>query len=549
MKKLLVLCWRQLNILIHRYLILSFISFILSYKFIFKDIEQFNECRFWCVIAVLTFIAFFFGKSGALQSSFIYIGFLVSVLFCENDKTIDFSINIYSEKAIILSLVLLLVYELQLILKYVGDRQVKKSDHLMKQGDLYPGREKDYKEISKYLSNHSILAIDSPYGNGKSSIVEALRREKEQEWEFINFGILSTTVENVEFCIVREINRLLESHGIFSNPISKIKSLFSHDFSYCVGEMLFENQSYEDQIKNFVADISSLGKVVVLNFEDIDRITNPEHLNKMFSICDTLLKYESKNGEKYIKIIYQCNVKKLQELFGGEDKRYVDKYIPYSVSLSNLLGDFFQFVLNINRQKYKTIQNINFGFLSKGCNSVLLNRRLPLAINGHTARDVERVLDKVNFAFETCEFLSIQESNHIEATVYFFIMQEYFQNVYDALKKNTLLLDQKLFHYYDKAILSGSIESLKEIWNRIRMGFLPEEIDFTKKNGNLSNLINKFFGESDNKRAKDNIDTLFLLLALGIPDDERVLSQTDVNTEKEYIFMRLLQAYKKNDVG
>ena len=47
------------------------------------------------------------------------------------------------------------------------------------------------------------------------------------------------------------------------------------------------------QMIDFVKGVQRLKEVIVLNFEDIDRIKDRKFINKIFSICDTLLKYES----------------------------------------------------------------------------------------------------------------------------------------------------------------------------------------------------------------------------------------------------------------
>jgi len=521
---------RTLNILIHRYLPFLVISAILAYEFVFKVTNGVYGPRFFEAVAIIFVAIFLFGKRGKFQVLSICIGFVL----CWG--AYQYSIS----QCILFPLIILgFLLVLALISFFVAGKG-DDSATLMTEKDLYSERVRDFRKISSYLSNHSVLAIDSPYGNGKSSVVEALR-SKESEWRFITFGILSTTVENVEYCIVREIGRLLESEGIYSNPISKIKSFFSHDFAYCVGELLFESPSYEDQLKNFVADIRKLGKVIVLNFEDIDRVTDTNHLNKVFSICDSLLKYEAKEKDKYIKVIYQCNIKTLRELFGDKngDRRYIEKYIPHSISLDTLAGNFFNYVKEKNVDKYGCIKKLNFNFLSARPMSVLAGHELPLLLDGHTVRGIEQILDKVNFTFENDDKFSIDNDDDVRAAVIFFITRYFFKDIYNALDKNKKMIDQRIIRYNDKKGEEYS-KSLKEIWNEINTSYLPHD----RSPSSIRDYVDIFFDEDTNKNAKENKDFLVIMFFLGFTDDD-LLTPYSMNDEREEKFLLLLKEYSR----
>lgn len=215
-KLLLTQCCRAFQIIVHRYLIFSFVAFIIASKLVFAETEQ-DLFVLLCAVAVLGFVIVFFGRRGAMYSYFIGLGFLASVT-CSVLGWVAFFIEI----PLFLAVSMYLVTD-----ERNNDRKLKKEimSKFMTANDLYAERKESFEAILKYISNHSVIGIDSPYGNGKSSVVEALRR-KRRNWEFITIGILSTTLENVEFCIIREINRVLESYGVFSNPISKVKSFF-----------------------------------------------------------------------------------------------------------------------------------------------------------------------------------------------------------------------------------------------------------------------------------------------------------------------------------
>ncbi len=500
-KLLLTQCCRAFQIIVHRYLIFSFVAFIIASKFVFAETEQ-DLFVLLCAVAVLGFVIVFFGRRGAMYSYFIGLGFLASVT-CSVLGWVAFFIEI----PLFLAVSMYLVAD-----ERNNDRKLKKEimSKFMTANDLYPERRDSFEAILKYISNHSVIGIDSPYGNGKSSVVEALRR-KRRNWEFITIGILSTTLENVEFCIIREINRVLESYGVFSNPISKVKSFFSHDFAYCVGDFLFESQSYEEQMRNYVDDIQKIGKVIVLNFEDIDRITNIEHLNKIFAICDTLLKIEAKREPKkrFIKVIYQYSEKTLDKLFMENygDERYTEKYIPHSVSLPVLTGEFFKKVLEKNLEKYDEIRDYKFDFLGNPYEQILLQQtNLRLDLEKITVRAIEQVLDKVNSAFKLYG-VKKGDTMFFETAVIFNITKYFFPDIYKVLKKEKLMDDQTIFHYFERDGRE-TVFSLMGVRKKIT------------ENGTAPALfIEKFFDEKVNKKAQNNKNALIILSLLGYDDD------------------------------
>lgn len=500
----------EIKKIVHRYLILFFITFVISHNFLFNDPAGLNVFHLHCALVVLAFVAIFLGNRSAIQTFFICAGFFFSmmcygtndILHCFLNTFNDNIFNTYSAETIILISIGILPVLLKFFTYLVSEKASK-----MLLWDLYPERRNTYYAITRYLSNHSILAIDSPYGNGKTTMVEILKNEN-KKWNFITIGILSTTVENVEFCIVREINRVLESKGVFLNPISKIKTFFSNDFTFCIGDFLFEDQSYEEQIKDFVSGIQRLKKVIVLNFEDIDRITDKEHLNKIFSICDTLTKYELKYKKQYIKIIYQCNIDALDKLYEKDyGYRYVEKFIPQSFSIEALTGDFFKYVLKKNTTKYDVIDDVNFDFLNIQVKQDLLQQDMYLQLNGHTVRGIERILDKVNFVFKTFDFVSIKEKLDKEIVVIFYLTKYFYPYIYSSLEKGNTMDRQKLFYCFFN---NGDDEkiSLIELRERVKSSGGRDVI-----------VINEFFDKTKNKKAKENYDALLFLTFLGYDEE------------------------------
>ena len=531
MTNLLQKIYRWLNILAHRHLILTFVTAFLSYELVFFPEKGFSTSRLYCAVGVLFFSAIFFGKRGVIYSCYMCIGFFIA-MGCYGYKINrlfpnfeDLSWNsIYADYVIATGLCWAIMVCFPII-KFISEKY-SETPSKMTIGDLYPNRLDSYNTISDYLSNHSVIGIDSPYGNGKSTIVEILKNEK-TDWTFITFGVLSASVGSIEFCIIREINRILESNGIFVNPVNKIKSFFSHDFTYCIGELLFEDQTYEKQIIDFVKGVQCLKQVIVLNFEDIDRIRDKDLINKIFSICDSLLKTEAKYKEQYIKVIFQCNTETINELFKEEDKnnRYAEKFIPHSIVLGALGGQFFTVILQQNSRKYRKIKSLKFDFLDNPMEQKLLQQSLSFEFINYTIRGIEQILDKVNFAVGDQLNLSIRRAQDAEAVVIFYIAMYFLPHVYDSLERNVKMDDQKLFYPPNK-----------EDDDKISLATLRQIVEGSSNMRGIK--INEFFDKDTNKKAKENKEALLFLSLLGYDDDF-------YNTKRQ---MPRLFVKRKNDI-
>ena len=498
---------------IHRYFALMFVIFVLSQELLIDGEGNLNDFRFFCATAIVCATSFLLGSCNAKESSCINMGFLLSMAFYGKNDLIALFSNPCRENVFSVHLVLSIVCCISLIISFIKIKRFNsvplKKDTKKNRDFLFPERKETFNAFSEYISSHSVVGIDSPYGNGKTTFVDILKNEKEsKDWYFVTIGILSTTVDNVEYCIIREIERVLGGHGSFSNPINKIKSFFSHDFAFCIGDLLFESRSYEDKIKDFVEDIHRLKKTIVLNFEDIDRIKEIEHLNKIFSICDALLTMESKSGfedEGLIKVIYQCNIESLKDLFKNayNDERYIEKYIKQTYSIPKLADAFFKDVLNRNPQKYDKIVNNDFGFLSRrfiySTSQGELN--LSLSLDNPTVRGTEQILDKINCA---CRLYAEDPNNDFEAIVIFNIIMYFFPHIYNRLSKKKNLDEQKLFYYVNPNTGDDKMLSLSELR------------DFKKTTGTIDGEpVEKIFFEEFETRANENRDTLVLLCLLG----------------------------------
>ena len=363
---------------------------------------------------------------------------------------------------------------------YINRPERKKKENVISR--IYPERGDILKSCVDYIRDNSILGISSPYGNGKSFIINKLK-EKYEEWNFIDIGVLSTTTENIETIILKEIGDFLEKKGIGSNSVNKIKSFLSQDTFYHIGEFIFGNESYVQQFSKVVEDLQSSNETIVLNFEDLDRINSAEHLNKLFAICDTLVKIDNDYVNQSLKIIYQYNSQlldnTLNELCSDCDKdRYKERFIPFSISIPVIEhAKMFEKVRDEKLEKYPNLKNISFAFIKNKLTGSTYDLQREICFTNYRVRGIELILSRANFSLK---YLSKQDANYriiVETVVIYHIAEYFMKDVIDVLETANSLESLKLF---DDGIQLRDFNYIDRVYtNAVGNPNVPQPVFFT----------------------------------------------------------------------
>lgn len=400
-----------------------------------------------------------------------------------------------------------IISSLACIPSYINNPEKKKKQNNINR--LFPERCDILKSCVDYIGDNSILGISSPYGNGKSFIINLLKKEYE-EWTFIDIGVLSTTTENIETIILKEIGDFLEKKGIGSSSVDKIKSFLSQDVFYHIGEFIFGNESYVQQFSKVVEDLQSSNETIVLNFEDLDRINSAEHLNKLFAICDTLVKIDREYARQSLKIIYQYNSElldnSLNELCSECDKgRYKERFIPFSIHIPVIEpAKMFEKVRDENPEKYPNLKDISFAFIKNRLTGSTYGLQRGVSFTNYRVRGIEHILNRANFSLK---YLSEQDANYriiMETVVIYHIAEYFMKDVIDVLETANSLESLKLF---DDGIQLRDFNYIDRVYtNAVRNPNIPQPDFFT-----------------DNKRSTQNRYALYFLNMLNC--DSNYLTQ------------------------
>ena len=257
----------------------------------------------------------------------------------------------------IIILVLILIYVLK-----------KGKDEEKSLENFFEYRKRELDELERRLRETSIVGIDAMWGDGKSYLMQLFaqkqkRENKKEKMYVINISVLSSTIETIESYIISEISTFLEENMVFSYSSPKIKKFFSQPLLKNWSSFFDEKNSYSELFGSLVSDVKTLGKKIVLSFEDLERIRDAKIILKVFNISEKINCECEKIGCNCIKIIYQYDKKELINVLGIQQKpNYLEKYIPVELRLTPV--PFIDAIkVYIKKNKCKNINDEDFSFL------------------------------------------------------------------------------------------------------------------------------------------------------------------------------------------
>ncbi len=193
---------------------------------------------------------------------------------------------------------------------------------------LLRGREHDLERIADYIGRVNILGINAAWGAGKTFLVERLCEKAEiaNRFEIVRMDLLVCRLGEIQEELIYELDRLLQKRRVFSGSSKHLRRLLKDNKYLASVEDLFwsTDDSKSALYKSLKEDIRKLDKDVLIIFDDIDRIQDEEIVKQIFAIAESL-------ASDKIKIMYLYEEQNL-----GLSRKYLEKYIPYTVNLTPL---------------------------------------------------------------------------------------------------------------------------------------------------------------------------------------------------------------------
>lgn len=222
-------------------------------------------------------------------------------------------------------MVLILGVDFVFLLRY--DRSEMGQKENVKE-NLFRERTYDLERLCSFIQAVPIVGMDAPWGDGKSFLVNMIYQDEtmKKRFTFIQIDLLTCDLNEIESILLGEIERVLQNNGIYSFHGRKTGKLFK-DFSLSnvfYNVLQEEGEGVSSTFIGFEKDVRRLDKDILIVFEDIDRIKDPDVVRKIFAIAEKLA------GDK-IHILYQYEFSNLPW-----NKAFLEKYIPYEVAVTEL---------------------------------------------------------------------------------------------------------------------------------------------------------------------------------------------------------------------
>ncbi len=222
-------------------------------------------------------------------------------------------------------MVLILGVDFVFLLRY--DRSETGQKENVKE-NLFRERTYDLERLCSFIQAVPIVGMDAPWGDGKSFLVNMIYQDEamKKRFTFIQIDLLTCDLNEIESILLGEIERVLQNNGIYSFHGRKTGKLFK-DFSLSnvfYNVLQEEGEGVSSTFIGFEKDVRRLDKDILIVFEDIDRIKDPDIVRKIFAIAEKLA------GDK-IHILYQYEFSNLPW-----NKAFLEKYIPYEVAVTEL---------------------------------------------------------------------------------------------------------------------------------------------------------------------------------------------------------------------
>lgn len=321
-------------------------------------------------------------------------------------------------------------------------------DYHWEDQNIFPERGADLTRIQQVLENPDTqsIGLEAEWGAGKTFLLQGLREKMARKCIFINVDVLAFHMDDYLQYLVNELDAVLRRYGIYSDNSKELKKIIeSTKFKYFTFIWGKSDKSYVDTFSDFKKELLSLGKIIVIVFEDIDRINDPRYIKTILYLSEKMTNSTDKQMNGSIKTIYQYCASNMERL--GFDAAFLDKYIDRRICLSPI--SLHNMILLMQKQfipdkeKQLTEDEINRlppylymgreGLISPDLEQKQSKRYFDSYI---TPRRVRNFLKDINVYMQYfSENLLPEERNVIQA---FSFIEHFLPNVFERLKKQSL---------------------------------------------------------------------------------------------------------------
>ena len=350
--------------------------------------------------------------------------------------------------------------------------------------ELFENQVNNLNRLESYLEKFNIVGVNGEWGIGKTFMINEFKRVKESKYEFVTIDLLSCNLDEVQSLILKKIGKVLFKNGIFSEYLDDLSRMLGKDnILKSLVDMLFTSSpTYATTLTKFKEEVSCLDNAIIIVFEDIDRISEPNIIKKILGISEHL-------SDEKIKFVYQYSQNKLEEvkLLNGKpmfNREYIEKYIPHYISVTEY---GFQKMFNEIAENLYNNGEIGSEFDINYLKTKLLNDK-PLLMNFSKA---ENTFENISYRkIENCvkeidNILTLEdwENSEKETVITFYVLKHFLPNIISKIKPNVFLQDSLKFQIKNEGTIYKYVPDIE--LGCYRKIVVNEEFDALESQENL----------------------------------------------------------------
>lgn len=310
---------------------------------------------------------------------------------------------------------------------FIQKSKDEKETEKQEEKELFRERRYDRERILDYLKAFNIVGVNGPWGSGKSFVVDHLG---DIGYKIVKIDLLACNLDEIQTVLLNEIEKALRSEKIFSAYSPKLKKILKQEgLIRNVGEIFVRDDiTYSEALTGFSEDLKKLDHILLIVFEDLDRVEKIDIIKKVLGISEKLV-------NNRIKVIYQYDENNLLNHI-EIDRKYLEKYIPVTVNLTEV--SFSSILKYLFTDECKYIEPDDFKFLklpiySPSSLRMKYNISFTLEIPGITIRKMENFFREIMIYIEKDRENAAIYRDNKRATIVFFLVKYFFEDVYNKL--------------------------------------------------------------------------------------------------------------------
>lgn len=197
--------------------------------------------------------------------------------------------------------------------------------------DIFPEHQADLERIKILIENNNILGVQSPYGEGKSFVVDRLCADlmQNENWNVIHIESLAYSYKDFDKVLIQKLFQVLKEKHIYSVYATELLQYIKGTLwgKLSLSQLFHSSVESSSTFIGLKEDLLQLKNPVLIVFEDIERVQEPEYVKRLFAIAERLCSKKAKFILEYDAAVLDGQ---------GIDFQFREKYLSFEVNISDI---------------------------------------------------------------------------------------------------------------------------------------------------------------------------------------------------------------------